>query len=52
MDRILPEDVTRVILLDVDLFFSTDIKLLFDQFENFKNTTKPNTKKHCLLPRV
>ena len=39
MDRILPKDVTRVILLDVDFFFYTDIKQLFDQFDNFKNTT-------------
>ena len=39
MDRILPEDVTRVILLDADFFFYSDIKLLFDHFDNFKNTT-------------
>ena len=32
MDRILPEDVTRVILMDADNFFYSDIKL-------FKNTT-------------
>ncbi|KAL9978846.1 hypothetical protein ACROYT_G016421 [Oculina patagonica] len=39
MDRILPKDVPRVILLDADFFFYTDIKQLFDQFVNFKNTT-------------
>ena len=39
MNRILPEDVPRVILLDADFFFYTDIKQLFDQFKNFKNTT-------------
>ena len=39
MDRILPENITRVILLDADFFFFTDIKKLFDQFENFKDTT-------------
>lgn len=39
MDRILSEDVTRVILLDADFFFNTDIKQLFDQFDNFKETT-------------
>lgn len=39
MDLILPEDVTRVILFDADFFFYTDIKQLFDHFDNFKNTT-------------
>ena len=39
MDHILPEDVTRVILMDADFFFYSDIKLLFDHFDNFKNTT-------------
>lgn len=39
MNLILPEDVTRVIFLDVDFFFYTDIKELFDHFDNFKNTT-------------
>ena len=39
MDRILPEDVTRAILMDADFFFYTDIKQLFDHFDNFKNTT-------------
>jgi len=39
MDRILPEDVTRVVLLDADFFFYSDIKLLFDHFDNFKDTT-------------
>ncbi|KAL9971859.1 hypothetical protein ACROYT_G018072 [Oculina patagonica] len=39
MDRILPEDIARVILLDADFFFFTDIKQLFDQFDNFKETT-------------
>ena len=39
MDRILPKDVTRVILLDADFFFFTDIKQLFDQFDNFNDTT-------------
>ena len=39
MDRILPEEVTRVVLLDADFFFYSDIKLLFDHFDNFKDTT-------------
>lgn len=39
MDLILPEDVTRVILLDADFFFYNDVKQLFDHFDNFKNTT-------------
>jgi len=39
MDRILPEDVTRVILMDADFFFYTDIKQLFDHFDNFKDST-------------
>ena len=39
MDHILPEDVTRVILMDADFFFYSDIKLLFDHFHNFKSTT-------------
>lgn len=39
MNLILPGDVSRVILLDVDFFFYTDIKQLFDHFDNFRNTT-------------
>ena len=39
MDHILPEDVTKVILMDADFFFYSDIKQLFDHFDNFKNTT-------------
>lgn len=39
MDYILPEDVMRVILLDVDFFFNTDIKQLFDHFDNFNENT-------------
>jgi len=54
MDYILPEDVTRVILLDADFFFNTDIKQLFDHFDNFNVNTlfgmayvqQPNYKAH------
>ena len=40
MDCISPEVVMRVILLDADFFFNTDIKQLFDHFDNFNEKKK------------
>uniref|UniRef100_UPI00358EC674 xyloside xylosyltransferase 1 isoform X1 n=2 Tax=Myxine glutinosa TaxID=7769 RepID=UPI00358EC674 len=36
MHRILPFDVERIILLDLDLKFKTSIRLLFTEFDQFK----------------
>ena len=39
MDVILPTDVDRVILLDADFYFQTDIKHLFEHFDNFNSSS-------------
>ncbi|XP_031570277.1 xyloside xylosyltransferase 1-like [Actinia tenebrosa] len=37
--KIFPPKLTKIIMLDVDMRFFSDIKLLFDMFKNFKEST-------------